>query len=213
MSWNTIFAIYALQWHVLKFTTDSTHFCTSSCCFSNIQILNFLPLKSRLRSRSTTFAMIPFDGKWHNLQKTPTHFCTSSYHFRVINIFNFRPPESRSWSWSTIFTIISFDGKCQNLQNIQTHLGVQFLQRHHSMASVKIYKRLSHIFCTSSHHFRDINILNCLPLKRRSRTKTTIFAMTPFDGKCQNLQKTPIHLCTSSYHFRDTDILSLWTSN
>ena len=27
--------------------------------------------------------------------------------------------------------------------------------------------------------------------------------MTPFNGKCQNLQMSPTHFCTSSYHFRD----------
>ena len=35
------------------------------------------------------FAMIPFDGIYQKLQKTPAHFCASSYRFRDLNILNF----------------------------------------------------------------------------------------------------------------------------
>ena len=43
-------------------------------------------------------------------------------------------------------------------------------------------------FCASSSHFRDINVSNLLPSKNKSRSRSTIFAITPLDGKCQNLQ-------------------------
>ena len=38
--------------------------------------------------------------------------------------------------------------------------------------------------------------------KSRSRSQSTIFALTLFDGKCQNLQKTSTHFCANCYHFR-----------
>ena len=37
--------------------------------------------------------------------------------------------------------------------------------------------------------------LNCLPSKSRSRSRSAIFAITPFDGKCQNLQCLCLILC------------------
>ena len=33
----------------------------------------------------------------------------------------------------------------------------------------------------------------------RSRSRIAIIEITPFDGKCQNLQMSPIHCCASSY--------------
>ena len=38
-------------------------------------------------------------------------------------------------------------------------------KQHRSMADVKIYKGLPHIFCTGSYRFRNINILDLLPSK------------------------------------------------
>ena len=67
------------------------------------------------------------------------------------------------------FAMTPFDDKCQNLQNNPAHC------------------------CAGSHRFRDINILNLLPSKRRSRPQCTIFAMPTFKGKCQNLQESAIH--------------------
>ena len=44
-------------------------------------------------------------------------------------------------------------------------------------------------FCASfSHRFTDTNILNFLSSKGRSRSRSTIFAMTLFAGICKNLQ-------------------------
>ena len=39
-----------------------------------------------------------------------------------------------------------------------------------------------------------------------SRSWSAIFSITPFDGKCQNLQICPTHFCASSYHSRDINI-------
>ena len=36
-----------------------------------------------------------------------------------------------------------------------------------------------------------------------SRVESTILALGPFDGKCQNLQKTLTHFIVSSFRFRD----------
>ena len=54
--------------------------------------------------------------------------------------------------------------KCQNLQMSLTHL------------------------CASSYRFADINILFFLPPNSRSRSRSAIYEITPFDGKCQNQQ-------------------------
>ena len=48
--------------------------------------------------------------------------------------------------------------------------------------------------------------------KTRSWSWSTYLTMTPFDGKCLNLQKTPTHFFTSSYRFRDKKIKNIWPS-
>ena len=120
-------------------------------------------------SRSTIFAVAPFDGKCQNLQKTPINFCASSDHFRIKKIF-ILPSKSKSRSPSTIFATTPLDDKCQNLQMTPTHFcansycfrylkfylfnvkkvdqghAVQFSQWHLSMANVKIYKCRTDIF-------------------------------------------------------------------
>ena len=73
------------------------------------------------------------------------------------------------------------------------------------MANVKIYKCLSH-FCASSYRFKDIQIKKKLPSKSWPRSLNTVFAMTPFDVKCQNLQMSSTHFCATSYCFRDIQI-------
>ena len=45
-------------------------------------------------------------------------------------------------------------------------------------------------FCASTYRFRDIKLQNLWPSKNRSTPRSIILAMTSFDGKCQNLQKT-----------------------
>ena len=36
-----------------------------------------------------------------------------------------------------------------------------------------------------------------------SRSRSAIFAITPFVGKCQSLQMSPTHFCAGCHHFRD----------
>ena len=55
------------------------------------------------------------------------------------------------------------------------------------MANIKNYKSCPINFCASSHHFRDITISNLLPSKSRSRSRSTIFARRPFDGKYEKV--------------------------
>ena len=95
------------------------HFSASSNRFRCINISNFLPSKSRSRSRSTLFRLTPFDGKCQNLQKTPTHFFASSDRFRDIQILKVLASKV-CWSQSTIFAFTPFDGKCQYLQKTPT---------------------------------------------------------------------------------------------
>ena len=104
---------------------SSQCFCDISYRFRSIQILNFWPPKSNSRSNSAIYAITPFDGKYQNLQMSPTNFCASYYHFRYIYIYKF----------------FIFD-----LQVVGQGHRVQFMQLQNSMANVKIYKYLSHIF-------------------------------------------------------------------
>ena len=101
-------------------------------------------LKSMSRSQCTIFIMTPIDSKYKNLQKIPTHLCTSSHRFRYINIFFLY------------------------LQNADQGHRVLFSQWRHSMANINIYKSLQNIFALA--RFKHINIVNCLPLKRKSRS-------------------------------------------
>ena len=96
-----------IRWQLSKFTIDYA----SSNCFRDINIFNFLPLKSRSRLRSTIFAMTLFDSKCQNLQMPPRHFRDSFYALRDIIFFNVWPSKIESNSRSKIFAITPFDGK------------------------------------------------------------------------------------------------------
>ena len=67
-------------------------------------------------------------------------------------------------------------------------------------------------FCASSKHFRDINISNFWPSKSRTRSRSIIFAMTPFDGKCQTYNSRPMHFCARSHRSRDIKVSNVWPS-
>ena len=67
-----------------------------------------------------------------------------------------------------IFRNDIFDSEYQNLQKIPIH------------------------FCASSYGFRDTVKIKIVYLQKQGpRSHSTILARTPFDGKCQNLQRTP----------------------
>ena len=76
----------------------------------------------------------------------------------------------------------------------------------HLLANSKICKSHPMHFCASSHRLRDINVSNLLSLKRPSMSLSTIFAMTPIDGKCQIYKRCATHFCTSSNIFRDLNV-------
>ena len=62
------------------------------------------------------------------------------------------------------------------------------------------------IFCACSYDFRYITLI-CLPSKSWSSSCSSIFTMTPFDSKCQNLKNnTSAYFCDSSQRFRDIHI-------
>ena len=140
----------------------------------------FLPSKRRSKSPSTIFT-------WHHSMATGKIYkCLPHIFVLALTI--------------TDIKIYRFD-----LSKVGQGHVLQFSQWRHSMANVKMYTKASHIFLRYSHCFRDINIENCLPSKR-SRSLRKIVAVTPFEGKCQNLQMTPTHFCASSQHFRDIHI-------
>ena len=70
------------------------------------------------------------------------------------------------------------------------------------MTNVQIYKSPPHIFVLAL-TVSEVKISNYLPLKSRSRSRSTLFTITTFDGNCQNLQISPTHFCGRSYRFRD----------
>ena len=65
------------------------------------------------------------------------------------------------------------------------------------MANVKINKYLTNF---------GVSVLQieffCLPSKSRSKSQSAIFAITPFDGKCQNLQMSFFYIfdCNRQMH-------------
>ena len=66
-----------------------------------------------------------------------------------------------------------------------------------------------HILLGSSYRFRDFQIFYIGPSKSRSRSRSAIFAITLFDGKCQNLRMLSENICASSYRFRDITFFNL----
>ena len=98
-----------------------------------------------------------------------------------------------------------------DLQKVGQGHVVHFSQLHHWMANVKNLQKSPRQFCSSSHRFRDIYTYNILHSKSRSRSRRTIFALTLFDGKYKNLQKTR-NFCAWSYRFRAINIFYLLPS-
>ena len=89
-----------------------------------------------LRSRNVIFVFAPFDDVCQDLQMYPSHFSAGSYRFRDIKILHFYTKKVG-----------------------QDH-EVPFSQLHHSMANVKIYKCLSHIFAFALTVYAIKKILN-----------------------------------------------------
>ena len=90
------------------------------------------------------------------------------------------------------------------LKTPDTH-GVKFQRLQPLMANVKIQRFLYQIL-----PFQIYFVFFCS--KCRSRSWSEIFAITPIDCKCHNLQMTPTHFCASSYLFRDIKISNLLPS-
>ena len=158
-----------LQWHHsmanAKIYQRHTHFCANFYHFRDIKFKNFDFQKIGQGHR------VQF-SQWHlSMENAKIYRCLSHIFALALTVSEIEPilknVPSKSSSWS--------------------HIVVQFSQWHHLMANVKIYKCLPQIFVLS-YHFRDIQISNFLPLKNRSRSQSTIFPITPFDGKYQNLQ-------------------------
>ena len=80
--------------------------------------------------------------------------------------------------------------------SLSASMCVTFVSTGHTLANIKTVK-------TSSLDFGMGYKVFFLPPKSRSKSQSAIFSITPFDGKCQNLQMSPTHFCASSYIFRD----------
>ena len=129
------------------------------------------------------FAIAPFDGKYQNQEMSPKNLSASFYRWREVNILKFKPWKCglRSRKIKTVLT--PFD------HNVWMCIVVFF----HNFSCLATYenKWISHI----------LNISN---RKCKSRSRNTIFAMMPFDGKCQNLE-------TSVTFFIFAKLQSVWT--
>ena len=66
---------------------------------------------------------------------------------------------------------------------------------------------VSHKLLRKLSPFQIYIFLIFLPPLCRSRSRSGIFAITPFDGKCQNLQMSHTNFCASSNRLRDVKIL------
>ena len=169
-----------------------------------------------MRSLSVTFTMV-------NIQiykSCYVHFCTSSHRFKDIDMIltfkKFIKITEYNFSSDTIQWQISKDAHTFLLYLLPIRrytISKYFTFKKYVKImeynfrndaiwwQIKIYKYLPKIFALAL-TISDINILNCLSSKSRSRSRSAIFAITSFNGKCQNQQMSLTHFCASSYHFR-----------
>ena len=103
----------------------------------------------------------------------------------------FRPILSRYILFGIFCSCIFYPGIC-----CKTNFDLVYIVRFRDLRMdgrtnerIQIYKSRSPHFCASSHLVRYINILNLYLQKSRSKSRSTIFAKSLFDSKCQNIQK------------------------
>ena len=147
--------------------------CACSHRFRDIRIIIW-PSKSRSRSRSTIFALTPFDGKCENLQKSPPHFCASSRCLRDIKVLHF------------------------GFSHVGQDHGVQFSQWQRLMTNVKITKRFPFISALGFTVWKSKSLF-CLSSKSRSRSRSSIFTLIPFASKCE-IYKRLLHIFCASFN-------------
>ena len=84
---------------------------------------------------------------------------------------------------------------------------MQFSKSHHSMANIKICKYLRHNFVPALAFQRYNNFLftSNFTFPFRSRSRSAILSITPFDGKCRNQQMSS----ASYWAFTASEIKSL----
>ena len=105
-----------IRWQMLKSINAIS--CSFALAFTVLKILTFevWSWKSRSRSKSIIFAMMPIDSKYWNLQMSSLGICTSSHHFWDIDILNI-------WPWKV--------GQGHRVQHWQCR---------RQIANIKIYK-------------------------------------------------------------------------
>ena len=103
-----------IRWELSKSTRYShTFFCAISYRFRGIQMLNFLPSKSRSRSWSAIFKITMENVK---IYKCLAHiFARSTYRVRDVKFLNIWLLKVGQGHGVLYFLISPFDGKCQNL--------------------------------------------------------------------------------------------------
>ena len=121
------------------------------------------PWKCRSRSRSTTFALIPFDGEYQTLHKSFLSIFASSHRFWDIHI--------------------------SKLVTLQMQIKVMTYNNRSGAIWWKIPDFLSddnNNVCIFKHLIVKITICKVWPWRLRWRSLTTTFAVMPFDGKHQS---------------------------
>ena len=158
--------------------------------------------------------MIPlFNGTCQNLQKISIHFLrrllpfqrcqfliffilkkffkATCYNFRNVTIRWHLPKSTNVCHTFFLLALAVSDIYIFNLFTFKKYVKVtlQFSQFCHSIANIKIYERLPHIFYVSSNCFEDKKKFTFI---KGGQCHGVQFC-TPFDGKCKKLQMSPKH--------------------
>ena len=95
----------------------------------------------------------------------------------------------------TVFKILTF--QIVYLEKVGQGHWVWLLQWSYLLANIQIFKSRSVQFCAGSHRFVYIDISRFWSSKSRSRSRSTIFAMTQFDWNVK-ICKCVTHILVSS---------------
>ena len=172
------------RWQISKSTKVVRCNFAPALTISKILTLKTIPPKSRARSCSTISAMITFDGKYNNLKRI---FASALIVSEIYNL-QFFTFISKSRSHSTIFAMTSFECKYIKSTNV-SHYFIFVI--YHTISEIYIYINIDILYI----------YIYILPSgSRRSRSHSTIFAMTMTNIKIYKCFHT---FLLYLYHLRD----------
>ena len=224
------FLNYIIRWQMSKPTNDSLKFLCQLFLFQRYKMFRIFTFKMQVNVPAYNFRNSITNVK---IYKFLTHIFRQLVQFQRYANFLFwtfkkqvKVTECNFLNYAirqkmTKATNVSYKFLCQlspfqiyNLflifdnKKIDTIPGIEFSQFPHSMTNVKIYNCHPQFCCHSSYRSRYIKFSTSLPSKSRSRSRSAIFSIIPFDCKFQNLQMSPTHFCAGSYNLRYITILT-----